>query len=356
MILPERQDTVEGQMKRKRILAAIAAAAVLGTSGCGIPQKNTDEYKVAMVTDTGGVNDQAFNQLAWEGLQQFSEETGATVSYIESKQASDYVTNMDRATDGFNDLVWGTGFAMADPIATISRLNPDISFALIDNEVPDSPFNVTSVVFRAEEPSFVVGYIAGRTTQTNKVGYVGAVKTDTSNQFEYGYSAGVAWAAKEMGKEIEIFVQMTESYADAAKAKAVANKMYSSGCDVIFHAAGGAGYGVIEAAKEWDKFVIGVDKDQSYLAPDNVLTSALKKVNVAISLVSKMAMDGEEIGGKTLSYGLKEECVGIPSENPNLDSAIYEDAMKIMEQIQNGEIIPPKTPEQYEEFLREGGL
>ena len=159
-----------------------------------------------------------------------------------------------------------------------------------------------------------------------------------------------------MGKDIEISVQMTESYADAAKAKAVANKMYSSGCDVIFHAAGGAGYGVIEAAKEWDKYVIGVDKDQSYLAPDNVLTSALKKVNVAISLVSKMAMDGDEIGGKTLSYGLKEECVGIPSENPNLDAAIYEDAMKIMEQIKNGEIIPPKTQEQYEEFLREGGF
>lgn len=343
-------------MKRKRILAVFAAAAVLGTSGCGIPQKNTDEYKITIVTDTGGVNDQAFNQLAWEGLQQFAEETGVTASYIESKQASDYVTNLDRATDGFNDLVWGTGFAMADSMATIAKMNPDISFALIDNVVPGELFNVTSVVFRAEEPSFIVGYIAGRTTQTNKVGYVGAVKTDTSNQFEYGYSAGVAWAAKELGKEIEISVQMTESYADAAKAKAVANKMYSSGCDVIFHAAGGAGYGVIESAKEWDKFVIGVDKDQSYLAPDNVLTSALKKVNVAIGLVCRMSMDGEEIGGRTISCGLSEDCVGIPSENPNLDPAVYEDAMKVLEQIKTGAIIPPRTPEQYEEFLREGGL
>ncbi len=341
-------------MKRKRILAALAAAAILGTSGCGIPQKDTSEYKITIVTDTGGVNDQAFNQLAWEGLQEFAQEKEAVASYIESKQASDYVTNLDRATDGFNDLVWGTGFAMADSMATIAKMNPDISFALIDNVVPGELFNVTSVVFRAEEPSFIVGYIAGRTTQTNKVGYVGAVKTDTSNQFEYGYSAGVAWAAKELGKEIEISVQMTESYADAAKAKAVANKMYSSGCDVIFHAAGGAGYGVIEAAKEWDKFVIGVDKDQSYLAPDNVLTSALKKVNVAIGMVCQMHMDGEEIGGKTISCGLSEDCVGIPLENPNLDPAVYEDAMKVMEQVKNGEIIPPKTPEQYEEFL--GGL
>lgn len=344
-------------MKRKRIfLTALLLAASMVSAGCSIPQKDTTKYKIAMITDTGGVNDQAFNQLAWEGLQKFSEESVAEVSYIESKQASDYVTNLDRATDGFNDLVWGTGFAMADPIATIAKLNPDILFALIDNRVPDAPFNVASVVFRAEEPSFVVGYIAGRTTQTDKVGYVGAVKTETSNQFEYGYVSGVAYAAQELGKEIEISVQMTESYADAAKAKAVASKMYSSGCDVIFHAAGGAGYGVIEAAKEWDKFVIGVDKDQSYLAPDNVLTSALKNVNVAIGIVSEMAMDGEEIGGQVLSYGMEEGCVGIPEENPNMDPAIYEDAMELMEQIQSGEVVPPKTEEEYEEFLKEGGM
>lgn len=344
-------------MKRRgiRLTALLSAVAVLLT-GCSIPQKDTTKYKVASVTDTGGVNDQAFNQLAWEGLVKFSEETGAEVSYIESKQASDYMTNLDRATDGFNDLIWGTGFAMADTIATVARLNPDISFALIDNQVPDAPFNVTSVIFRAEEPSFVVGYIAGMTTQTNKVGYVGAVRTDTSMQFEYGYVCGVAYAAQELGKEIEVQIQMTESYADAAKAKAVASKMYSSGCDVIFHAAGGAGYGVIEAAKEWDKFVIGVDKDQSYLAPDNVLTSALKKVDVAVGIVSKMAMNGEEIGGQTLSYGIKEGCAGIPEENPNLDPAIQEKAMTILEQIDNGEIVPPKNEEEYQEFLSERGL
>ncbi len=344
-------------MKKKGVLfAAISGSALMLLTGCSIPQKDTTKYKVAMITDTGGVNDQAFNQLAWEGLQKFSEESGAEVSYIESKQASDYVTNMDRATDGFNDLIWGTGFAMADPIVTISKLNPDISFALIDNQVPDAPFNVTSVVFRAEEPSFIVGYIAGKTTKTDKVGYVGAVRTDTSMQFEYGYAAGVAYAADELGKEIEIQMQMTESYADAAKAKAVASKMYSSGCDVIFHSAGGAGYGVIEAAKEWDRYVIGVDKDQSYLAPDHVLTSALKKVDVAIGLVSGRVMDGEDLGGETLSYGLKEGCVGIPENNPNLTPEVQQAAMEVMEQIHNGEIIPPKTEEQYQEFLSERGL
>lgn len=344
-------------MKRRGMtLTALLLTAVVLVTGCSIPQKDTTKYKVASVTDTGGVNDQAFNQLAWEGLVKFSEETGAEVSYIESKQASDYMTNLDRATDGFNDLIWGTGFAMADTLATVARLNPDISFALVDNQVQDAPFNVTSVVFRAEEPSFLVGYIAGLTTQTDKVGYVGAVRTETSMQFEYGYAAGVAYAAQELGKEIEIQVQLTESYADAAKAKAVSGKMYSSGCDVIFHAAGGAGYGVIEAAKEWDKYVIGVDKDQSYLAPENVLTSALKKVDIAVGIVSKMAMDGEEIGGQTLSYGIKEGCAGIPEENPNMDPAVYKKAMEILEQIESGEIAPPRNEEEYQKFLSERGL
>lgn len=342
-------------MRKNRVLAAVMATAVF-LSGCSIPQKDTTKYKVAMITDTGGVNDQAFNQSAWEGLQQFSKDTGAEVSYIESKQASDYMTNLDRATDGFNDLVWGTGFAMADSIATIAKMNPDITFALIDNQVPDAPFNVASVTFRAEEPSFLVGYIAGMTTETNQVGYVGAVRTDTSMQFEYGYAAGVAYAGAERGENIDIAVQFTESFADAAKAKAVAGKMYSSGCDVIFHSAGGAGYGVIESAKEWNKYVIGVDKDQSYLAPDNVLTSALKKVDVAVGIVSKMAMNGENIGGETLNYGMKEECVGIPDENPNLDPAIEAKMEDLEEQIREGEIVPPKNEEEYRQFIDERGI
>lgn len=339
-------------MKRKLIaLACILTTAVLALTACSVPGKDESVFKAALITDTGGVNDQAFNQSSWEGLQKFAEETGAEVSYLESKQASDYLTNFDRATDGFNDIIWGTGFAMVDAMATIAKLNPDISFALIDNEVQGGLINVTSVVFRAQESSFMVGYIAGMTTQTDKVGYVGAVKTTTSDQFQYGYMSGVQYAAQKLGKEIDIDVQMTESYADAAKAKAVANKMYSSGCDVIFHAAGGAGNGVIEAAKEWDKFVIGVDRDQSYLAPDNVLTSALKKSDVAINLVSKMFYNGEDIGGQTISYGLKEDCVGIPEENPNMDPKIYEEALSIRDEIIEGSIVPPKNEEEYQAFI-----
>lgn len=221
----------------------------------------------------------------------------------------------------------------------------------MDNSYEDTPDNVTGVIFKAEEPSFLVGYIAGKSTTTDHVGFVGGIENAVIRQFMYGYEAGVLYAAKEMGKEIQIDVQYAESFSDAAKGKAIASKMFSEGCDIVYQAAGGSGTGVIEAAKEADRFAIGVDRDQSYLAPENVLTSALKKVGKAMSIVSEKVMNGEDFGGQTLSFGMAEECVGIPEENPNLDQAVYEDAMKIAELIKSGEIVPPATEEEYTAFL-----
>jgi basic membrane protein A len=309
------------------------------------------DFVISMVTDTGGVNDQSFNQSAWEGLQAFSESTGAKISYLESKQETDYASNLDKCVDDGSNLVWGIGFAMSEALTTAASTNPDVHFAIIDNAYGDAtPSNVTGVMFRAQEPSFLVGYIAGKTTTTGKVGFVGGMTSDIIDQFEYGYRAGVDYAAKELGKEITVDVQYAESFTDSAKGKAIATKMFSDGCDIVFHAAGGVGVGVIEAAKEADKFAIGVDRDQAYLAPDNVLTSALKLVNTAIQLVSEKAANGEEIGGQTFTYGLTEDAVGIPTENKNMDPAVYEAAMKVQDEIKGGTIVPPYNKDTYAEF------
>ncbi len=229
--------------------------------------------------------------------------------------------------------------------------NPDIQYAIIDNAYENTPSNVTGVMFRAQEPSFLVGYVAGRTTQTGKVGFVGGISSGLIDQFQYGYEAGVKYAAKELGKDIDISVQYAESFSDAAKGKAIAARMYSDGCDVIYHAAGGTGTGVIEAAKEADKWVIGVDRDQAYLAPENVLTSALKLVGKAVQEVSEEAMNGKEIGGQTLTFGLQEDCVGIPEEHGNMAEGVYEDTLKVKDKIKNGELTPPTTKEEYEAFI-----
>lgn len=314
------------------------------------------DFSVGMITDTGGVNDQSFNQSAWEGLQAFEQETGAKVSYRESEQEANYGPNIDSLIDADTDLIWGIGFMMGDAISNAATTNPDIKFAIVDNAYDETPANLTAVVFRAQEPSFLVGYMAGMTTETNKVGFVGGIKGPVIDQFEFGYRAGVAYAAKELGKEIEVLVQYADSFGDDAKGKAIATSMYTNGADIVFHAAGNVGQGVIAAAKDMDKLVIGVDRDQAYLAPENVMTSALKLVGAAMKDVSKRIADGEELGGQTLAYGIAEESAGIPpyeGSTANLvDKGVYDKTMEIRDKIVSGGIIDiPVSEEEFNEFV-----
>ncbi len=198
-----------------------AFAALAGLAGCN--QKKDDggqkasgekKKKLTMVTDTGGVNDQSFNQSAWEGMTELKDKNGWDVSYLESKQDSDYATNLDKAVDAESDLVWGVGFAMADATLKAAKDNPNTQFAIIDNGNDSQVSNFTGVMFRAQEPSFVVGYIAARTTKTGKVGFVGGISSALIDQFEYGYRGGVAYANKEKGTNVEISAQYAESFSE----------------------------------------------------------------------------------------------------------------------------------------------
>lgn len=307
--------------------------------------------KIGMVTDTGGINDQSFNQSAWEGLQALKEEIGVEIGYLESKQQAEYPTNLDKQVDTGCQLIWGNGYTVGDATLNAAEMNPDVLFGVNDLAFDTPPENVFGVVFKAQESSFLAGYAAGKTTQSNKVGFVGGQKSDTIDQFEWGFKGGVYYAAKELGKEVTVDAQYADSFADSAKGKAIANKMYSDGCDIIFHAAGGSGLGVIEAAKEADKLVIGVDRDQLYLAPENVLTSAMKNVNVAVKDLSGRAAKGEVVGGQNFEFGLSEGCVGLPTENPNMDPAVYEETIKLQASIADGSLAVPKNADTYQTFI-----
>ena len=313
---------------------------------------------VGMVTDTGGINDESFNQTSWAGLNELKANTGAEVSYVQSEQEADYNANLNQLVDANTDLVWGIGYLLAGSVETVSKQAPDTNFAVIDNayENPESLPNVTGVVFKAEQPSFLVGYIAGHTTKTNKVGFVGGMKGVVIDQFEYGYRAGVLEAAKELGKEITVDVQYADSFNDEAKGKSIATRMFNDGSDIVFHAAGGVGKGVIEAAKELNKFAIGVDADQSGLAPKNVLTSALKKVDVAIYDLSKRLLSGEKLGGQTVVYTANEGAVGIPEYNA--ETALYPEelhkkALDKLEEIKADKIVPPFNEEEWNKYIAE---
>lgn len=346
-------------MRRKGIACVLTLMMTLSLAACGsktnnagnTEEANATDFRINMVSDIGGVNDQSFNQSAWEGLQELRDQYGVKVGYLESIQEADYVSNLDKMVDQGSDLVWGVGFTMASAIESAANMNTEQLFGIIDHSYGDeTPDNVVGLMFRAQEASFLVGYAAGKTTETNKVGFVGGISSDILDQFEYGYRAGVAYAAEELGTEIEVAVQYAESFSDAAKGKAIATKMYSDGCDIIFHAAGNAGNGVIEGAKDAGKLVIGVDRDQYDLAPDNMLTSAIKRVSDAVVLISEDLMNGTDIGGKVYECGLTENSVGIPTENPNMDPAVYEATMQVQQQIIDGTIEVPYNADTFAAF------
>ena len=356
-------------MKKKRFMglatAAMAGAVALAVAGCGgapatsgsdagSASTGSADYKVKMVTDMGGVNDQSFNELAWDGLQKLEKDTGIPTGYTESKQEADYATNLDKAVDDGNNLVWGIGFAMAEAIQSAAKTNPDVNFAIIDNAYAEDDLtdNLTGVTFKTQEPSFVAGYIAAMTTETGKVGFVGGMKSDVLETFRWGFKAGVDYANKEAGKDVQVIDQYIESFTDAAKGKAAGQKMYSDGCDIVFACAGNAGNGVIEAAVDADKMVIGVDKDQYDLAPKNMLTSVMKNVDQAVIEVSTEASKGEEIGGKNIVLSAQDDAVGISEHHDLMSEDTYKAATDLFQQIKDGKITPPGTEADYNEYVK----
>ncbi len=333
-------------MKKIRIvLSVLQGLALIGFSAA---VSQAADLRIAMVTDVGGVNDQSFNQSAWEGLQRAEKDFGFKVAYKESKQDADYGPNMETLTDAGYDLIWGIGFLMGDAIKETAEINPDQKYAIVDFAYgPDTPKNVACAVFQEEEPSFLVGYIAGKMTKANKVGFVGGIKFPLIEKFEYGYMAGVKLA----NPDVEVLRQYAESFTDAAKGKAIANNMYQQGADIVFHASGGVGDGVIEAAKEKGKWAIGVDKDQNFLAPDNVLTSAMKRVDNAIYDIGKQLKEGRFAGGETVVYNLKNEGVGIaPTSSKHVPADILGEVDGLIAKIKAGEIVVPATKEAFDKF------
>ena len=239
----------DAKMTRRTFATTMGVGALAALAGCGggggaeEGGAADDSVKIEMVTDTGGVNDQSFNQLAWAGMQQLEADNGWEVSYIESKQDADYATNLDKAYDDGADLIWGIGFAMAEAVNNAAEQNDDVQFALIDGTNDNGAENLTGVLFKAQEPSFAVGYIAARVSKSGKVGFVGGMSSETIQQFEYGFYAGIEYANKEQGTKVTYQGQYAESFGDAAKGKSIAQKMIKDGCDVLYHAAGAHGRG-----------------------------------------------------------------------------------------------------------------
>lgn len=306
--------------------------------------------RVGMVTDVGGVNDQSFNQSAWEGLQRAKKELNIKASYQESKQDADYPANLETLYDAKNDLIWGIGFKMADAILKAAKQNPKQKYAIIDYSFGDkTPPNVVGVMFNAEEGAFLTGYIAAKMSKTGSVGFIGGMSVPIIHAFQYGFKAG----AKYANKKVNVLEQYSESFTDAAKGKAIANQMISKNVDVVFPAAGAVGDGAIEATKEKNKMAIGVDRDQNYLAPKNVITSSMKRVDNAIFEVVSDFKKGLFKGGTTINYGLKDGAVDIaPTTSKMIPAALLAEVSALKKKISEGKIKVPADEKTYANFIK----
>ena len=301
-------------------------------------------FKIGMVTDVGGVNDGSFNQSAWEGLQRAGEAFGCEVKYIESKGDADYVPNIESFLDEDYDLIVCVGYMMADAVRDAAELYPDQKFAIIDDASNADLDNVTCMMFEQEQASYLVGLAAGYTTESNIVGFVTGAANETMNSFGYGYCAGVL----DANPDATILQYNANNFGDASGGKTAVNTMVTKGADVVFHAAGGTGIGVIDGCKENKIWAIGVDSDQSPLAPETILTSALKRVDNASYDATKKTILGTLEGGVE-TYDLAAGGVDIAPTKDNLSKDVLEKIEKAKKDIIAGDLVVPKNQEEFEE-------
>ncbi|KHL94427.1 CD4+ T-cell-stimulating antigen [Paenibacillus sp. IHB B 3415] len=307
------------------------------------PTEAPKAVKLGLVTDVGGVNDKSFNQSAWEALQALETESGAEIKYLQSKSNADYEPNLNQFVKGGYDLTWGIGFDLGDAVLKVANENPTANLAIIDSVV-EAP-NVESVTFAENEGSFLVGVVAGLTTKTNKVGFIGGMESPVIKRFEVGFKAGVL----AVNPTANVTITYAGAYDKPDTGKSLAATLYDAGNDIIFPAAGATGNGVFNEAKSRNKaggtkvWVIGVDKDQSLEFGDDVtLTSMIKRVDEAVKKVSQQVVDGTFKGGTTTVLSLKDNGVGLPeTSKANVSAEILAKVDEYSKQIIDGTITVP---------------
>jgi len=304
-------------MKRLLHLGVVvcALALLLAPVGSGPATAQMKKMRIGMVYDVGGRGDLSFNDMAYEGLSRAQKEFSAKVETkdLEPTAGGENREELLRLLAGEKyELIFGIGFLFTDSIARVAKAFPGVKFGIIDGFIDKEP-NVASLLFKEHEGSFLVGAAAALKSKAGKVGFVGGMKIPLIEKFEAGFIAG----AKFVRPSIEVYSDYAgttgEAFRDPVKGKELATAQYDRGADIIYHASGGTGIGVFEAAVAKKRMAIGVDADQSLTAKADqraqILTSMMKRVDVAVHETIKALVAGRYKAG-VQSFGLKEGGVG----------------------------------------------
>lgn len=272
------------------------------------------DFSPAIIYDFGGKYDRSFNQSAFNGAEQFKKETGISYREFEVNNAAQREQAMAQFAKRGATIIVAIGFTQASAVEKVAKQFPEVKFTVID-AVVDLP-NVQSINFREQESSYLCGMLAAMASKTGKIGFVGGMDIPLIRKFALGYVEG----AKHVNPSIEIFQNMTgttpAAWGDPTKGAELAKSQFGRGADVVFHAAGATGLGVMQAAKDAGKLAIGCDSNQNYLHPGSVLTSALKRVDVAVHQAFLDAKNGTWKPGQ-LVLGLKEDGVDVALDDNN---------------------------------------
>lgn len=347
-----------------RLVALLLAVALLATLAVGCAKKETPtdttdgkttDVKAAMVTDVGRLGDKSFNDLSWAGLKAAEAELGVEVKVLESTQMTDYDSNLAQlATAGYSP-VFAVGFLMTDAISKATTAYPDVDWAGIDIFLADPPTNYVGISFKENEAGYLAGIVAGLATKDtfdsrlnaeNVIGFVGGMEIPPVQKFEAGFIAG----AKSVNPDVKIISKYVGKFDDQAGGKEAGLALIADGADIIFAAAGSTGVGTFAACQSSKKALfIGVDSDQ-YLTltnpGDTILTSAVKKIDVAVLDVVKKGVEGAFPGGQNLSFGLAEDGVGIApfhDFDAKVPQAIKDAVAKAITDVKAGTVKVPES-------------
>jgi len=318
----------------------VPAAAVLALAlALGARPGGAEEIAPAVVYDLGGKFDKSFNEGVWNGIQRFAADAGVEVREFEIQTESQRVQALRNFARRGNSPILAVGFQFASPVEKVASEFPDTQFAIIDSVV-DLP-NVQSIVFKEQEGSFLVGVLAALAAESGKIGFVGGMDIPLIRRFACGYALG----AKHAVPDVEIYQNMTgttgAAWNDPVKGGELAKSQFDRGADVVFHAAGGTGLGVLQTAADEGKLGIGVDSNQNHLHPGSVLTSMLKRVDVAAHDLFQSARAGTWQAGQS-SLGLAEDGVGwaLDEHNEALVTSEMRNAVEeAADRIRSGDIV-----------------
>lgn len=318
----------------------ISAGAYAGVTAETVAGKSS-ALRVALVLDRGGKNDNSFNSAAFEGAMKAKNELGITLKYVEAPDILAFETlNRELAKKGY-DLIIAIGFGQIDALTKVAPQFPKIHFAIIDGKV-EAP-NVKSIFFQEHEGSFVIGALAAIKSKTHKVGFIGGMDIPLIRRFERGYVAGVHFIDPKT-QILSQYIGMTaEAWNNPAKGKEVALSQYHQNADIIFVAAGASNNGIFDAADETKRLAIGVDSNQNWMKPGRILTSMVKKVDVAVYETIKEELHHEFKPGLHV-YGINNNGIDYSLDKFNqnlLEKTDIEKMEQIKKDIVEGKISVP---------------